>query len=209
MSLPELKITVFSDYICPFCYIGDARLNRLRELYTLRVNWCFLEIHPDTPAAGMSVSKLGYDDATWQRMMSTLSHMAEEDGLKFREHDFTTNSHASLLLAEAVKRNASEHFYALHDSLFRVLFIDGENIGDPEVLRHIAIDAGISPELVNQAWEDPVYETHLKHYLEAAQELNVRATPTFFIGDGKLRIDGAMPYEDMLKKIRTNESSTS
>lgn len=36
---PELRLTVFSDYICPFCYIGDARINRLREDFDLKVNW--------------------------------------------------------------------------------------------------------------------------------------------------------------------------
>ena len=43
---PVLLATVFTDYICPFCYVGDARLDRLREDYALKINWCFVEIHP-------------------------------------------------------------------------------------------------------------------------------------------------------------------
>ena len=62
---PELLATVFSDYICPFCYVGDVRLDRLREDYDLRINWCFHELHPDTPAAGMDTSCLGYPDPKW------------------------------------------------------------------------------------------------------------------------------------------------
>mgnify|MGYP001821638697 FL=1 len=44
--LPELKVTVYSDYICPFCYVGNHRLQRLRDSYELKINWCLLEIHP-------------------------------------------------------------------------------------------------------------------------------------------------------------------
>ena len=141
---PGLKITVFSDYICPFCYIGDARLNRLRHEYDLKVNWCFLEIHPETPAEGMHVSKLGYEDAIWKQMVTTLHAMAKEEGLLFKIHDFTTNSRSALLLAEAVKRERSELFYELHNRLFESLFVDGENIGDRDVLRKIAADTGLA-----------------------------------------------------------------
>ena len=49
---PELLVTVFTDYICPFCYVGDVRLERLRTDYDLKINWCFLEIHPETPSTG-------------------------------------------------------------------------------------------------------------------------------------------------------------
>jgi predicted DsbA family dithiol-disulfide isomerase len=197
----ELKITVFSDYICPFCYIGDARLNRLRETHDLKVNWCFLEIHPDTPPEGMHVNKLGYEDATWQQMMAALSEMAKEEGLPFREHDFTTNSRSALLLAEAAKRHDAAIFYKLHDQLFKSLFVEGENIGDRDVLRQIASQAGLPQDITEQAWQDPQYDNYLKQYLQAAQELKVRATPTFFIGEDSIRIDGAVPFEEMLRKI--------
>ena len=199
---PTLKITVFSDYICPFCYIGDARLNCLRDEYDLKVNWCFLEIHPETPTEGMHVSKLGYEDETWRKMMATLVAMAEEDDLPFRVHDFTTNSRSALLLAEAVKRANTELFYKLHNRLFESLFVEGENIGDRDVLRKIASDVGLAQEITEQAWEDPKYDNYLKQYHQAAQELKVSATPTFFIGESSLRIDGAVPYDEMLKIIQ-------
>ena len=41
----ELRVTVFSDYICPFCYVGNARLDRLREHFDLKVNWCFTRLY--------------------------------------------------------------------------------------------------------------------------------------------------------------------
>ena len=57
-NLPEIQITVFSDYICPFCYVGHHRLMRLKDSYDLKINWCFIEIHPETSALGEAVTEL-------------------------------------------------------------------------------------------------------------------------------------------------------
>ncbi len=71
-SKPTLLATVFTDYICPFCYVGDVRLDRLREHFDLKINWCFLEIHPETPAEGMDTSALGYSDPPYTCFSSLL-----------------------------------------------------------------------------------------------------------------------------------------
>lgn len=77
---PELKLSVLSDYICPFCYIGHLRLESLREHYNLKVNWCFIEIHPETPATGQSIKLLDYSQASWDQMMQNLLSLAAEEG---------------------------------------------------------------------------------------------------------------------------------
>ncbi len=189
---PELLATVFTDYICPFCYVGDVRLDRLREDYDLKINWCFIEIHPETPAQGMPTDRLGYDDGRWQLMMDNLSRLAAEEGITFQPHTFTTNSHKALLLAEAAKSAGPDVFYTLHRRLFEAFFTEGRNIGDEAVLEQLARSAGMSDEQIAAAWNDDSYEKRLALYLQAAQELNVRATPTIFFGE-KQRIDGALP----------------
>jgi predicted DsbA family dithiol-disulfide isomerase len=198
-SKPELLATVFTDYICPFCYVGDVRLDRLRDDYNLRINWCFLEIHPETPLTGMSTDELGYAGSRWQTMMDNLARLAAEEGITFQPHTFTTNSHKSLLLAEAAKSAGSDVFYALHRRLFEVFFSEGQNIADEALLRQLARTAGMSDDRVTAAWRDERYEERLKLYQGAAQELNVRATPTIFFGE-KQRIDGALPLT-VFKKL--------
>ena len=170
-SKPVLLATVFTDYICPFCYIGDVRLDRLREHFDLKINWCFLEIHPDTPAEGMPTSSLGYDDPRWQQMTDNLSTMAREEGIDFRPHDFTTNSHKSLLLAEATREAGVDIFYRLHRRLFEAFFTEGLNIGDEAVLRDIAHQVGVPDDVISSAWSDTRYEQRLKDYQAAAHEL--------------------------------------
>jgi predicted DsbA family dithiol-disulfide isomerase len=198
---PELLATVFTDYICPFCYVGDVRLDRLREDYTLRVNWCFLELHPETPVEGMDASCLGYPDSKWQQMMDNLSRLAREEGISFRPQTFTTNSHKSLLLAEAAREDGAEVFYALHRRLFEAFFTAGNNIGDETVLKELASEAGVSNEVLSRAWTDARYEERLGQYRAAAAELDVRATPTIFFGEQQ-RLDGALPLEVFKKLAR-------
>jgi predicted DsbA family dithiol-disulfide isomerase len=197
---PELKLTVFSDYICPFCYVGDARLKHLRESYQLRINWCFLEIHPETPPEGAPVTSLDYSAGTWGRMMAALDALAREEGLVIREHDFTTNSRAALQLAEVAKFTDRDTFYRLHSSLFEAFFCRGENIGDPGILQHLGREAGLSSDQVQQAWRDQSALRRLQQYRTAARELNVRATPTVFAGDR--RLDGVVPFDQMLEAAR-------
>lgn len=195
---PELLATVFSDYICPFCYIGDLRLERLREQYDLKINWCMIEIHPDTPVEGKPVSELGYSADRWQTMMLNLEHLAGEEGVKLREHDFTTSSHQALLLAEAAKEAGHDVFYAIHRRLFTAFFVDGLNIGDETVLAGLAAACGVPPDIVKRAWSGPQYEEKLKLNLAAAGNYAVRATPTVFFSESN-RLDGALPYDAFLK----------
>lgn len=189
---PRLLATVFSDYICPFCYVGNARLDRLRARYDLKVNWCFIEIHPETPPQGRPVSELGYAPERWRRMMEALEAMAREEGLSLAAHEFTANSRRALLLAEAAKEAGSEPFYALHRRLFEAFLAEGRNIGDEQVLRRLAAEVGLAEERVTAAWSDPCYAGRLRQNLASARELGVAATPTFFLGER--RLDGAVPF---------------
>ena len=190
---PELLATVFSDYICPFCYIGDLRLERLREHYDLKINWCLVEIHPETPVEGRPVTALGYSSENWRQMMDNLDRLAAEEGVSLREHDVTANSHQALLLAEAAKEAGHDIFYTLHRRLFTAFFEDGLNIGDTNVLTGLAADCGVPSDLVRKAWSEPHYEQKLQQYLAAAGKYDVRATPTVFFSE-QHRLDGALPY---------------
>ena len=183
--------------MCPFCYVGAARLERLREYYDLRVNWCFVEIHPDTSPAGEPVAVLDYGSDTWQRMMTGLRELAREEGLVYREHDFTTSSHAALQLAEVAKFIDRNVFYRLHASLFAALFQRGDNIGDRVVLQRLGGEAGMSEQQVEQAWTDEAAAARLRQYQMAATELGVRATPTFFVGEK--RLDGVVPVAQLIR----------
>ena len=193
---PELRISVFSDYICPFCYIGSRRVLRLREKFNLTVNWCGLEIHPQTPAQGMDIARLGYSPEQWLSMMDGLQRLAQEENIQFGEHRFTTNSRKALLLAEAAKQAGREPFYVLHESLFHAYFVEGKNIGDEAVLHSLADAAGIPDGVVQSAWRDDQFQQRLDMNMKFAHELGISGTPAYVID--KQVLTGALPYAALL-----------
>jgi predicted DsbA family dithiol-disulfide isomerase len=199
-SMSELKVTVFTDYICPFCYVAAARLKRLRTSYDLRVNCCFLEIHPEISSVGECVTSPHYSAQTWQRMMAMLHQLAGKEGIVFREHDFTTNSRSALQLAAVAKYADRDVFYRLHDSLFEAFFSHGENIADRAVLRRLGREAGMSEQQVGRARCDDAAAARLEQYKLAADELGVRPTPTCFLGDK--RLDGMVPLARLSDVVR-------
>ena len=193
MSKPELQITVFSDYICPFCYIGSVRLDRLRDEFDLKVDWASIEIHPDNPDEGRPVEELGYPPAQWRRMMTALQQMAEEEGVRIAERTFTTNSRKALLLAEAAKQEGAEVFYRLHNRLFEAYFAERQNIGQTEVLQQLARETGVPEASVKRAWTDPDITRRLQAYHVRAARLGINGTPAFVIGQRLLL--GAVPTQ--------------
>ena len=186
MNLPELKLSVFSDYICPFCYVGHHRLMRLRDSYHLKINWCFIEIHPETSSEGEPVASLEYPSEQWNQLMQNLEAVAREEGIAMAEHSFTTNSRDALLLSEAAKGQGREKFYALHEKLFTAFFVDSRNIGDRNILRELAADIDIDHEVVESAWQEKKYPQRIMSNYDAARHHEIQAVPSFIFGDRKL-----------------------
>ena len=180
--MAKVLVSVFADYICPFCYVGHARLKKLRQNFDLHVNWRYLEIHPDNPPEGRPLSELGYPKAQWKQMMANLSQMAESEGLALAKRKFTTNSHKALLLAEAAKDSEPSVFEHLHERLFETYFCEQQNIGDTDVLTEIAKESGVPHETVERAWTDPDYEKRLRAHLEDARQLGLPGVPVFIVG---------------------------
>ena len=173
---------------------GEVLL-RLDERYQLRINWRGLEIHPETPAAGMPVAQLGYEPERWDQMMSELAHLAQEEGIELDAPGFTTNSRRALLLAELAKRAGRERFYALHEGLFDAYFRQGRNIGDERELRRIASKAGLAQGLADQAWASDRLSERLAFNLRSARALGISGTPAYVFG--RQLLVGALPLAQL------------
>lgn len=201
-----LNVSVYSDYICPFCYIGHLRLEKLRSEYDLEVDWRFLEIHPDNPPEGMPLDELGYPPRHWEILMANLARMAQEEGVVLPERTFTTNSRLALKLAQAVREHGLEVFPSLNRALYEAYFLHRENIGDAGVLRTLASDVGVEAELVTFAWRDPHYDDVLEQNCRTAAIAGITGTPSYVFDDRVY--SGAIPV-DMLRQAAAQSISHS
>ena len=202
MAIP---VTVFSDYICPFCYVGSRRLLNLADEFDLDILWANIEIHPENPPEGMPVEDLGYPPEQWQRMMEALTRMAEDEGLPIVERTFTTNSRRALLLAEAAKDAGTEVFACVHERLFRAYFGERRNIGDTEVLWSIAAECGMDDRRVESAWLSREIADRLGQYHAAAARIGVSGTPTFVINNERALV-GAVETDDLRRALAEVET---
>jgi predicted DsbA family dithiol-disulfide isomerase len=183
MSGPQVAIPVsyFFDYICPFCYIGSVRLQRVGDRFPLHIRWRFLEIHPDNPAQGRPLSELGYPAEQWAQMEANIERMVREDAIPMSPRTFTTNSRRALLLGQAALDLRPERFPALHQAIFEAYFVDGRNIGDSGVLTALARAHGVE-DLLETAWNGLEYLSKLLKHVEDAQALQLSGVPALQVG---------------------------
>lgn len=178
-----LKIVMFSDYICPFCYIGFETVRRLKPEFDFELEWRGFQIHPDWPAEGLVADQArpaGDSDsrrALWER----ISAMAETVGFSMRPPAVLTNSRAALAATEFARESGRDE--ALEERIYRAYFSEGLNIGDPAVVVRLGSEAGLESGEVADAIKSPKYELRLKNNALAANQRGVNGVPTFFIGE--------------------------
>ncbi|MDZ7840597.1 MAG: DsbA family protein [Gammaproteobacteria bacterium] len=194
-NTPRVQVEVYSDYICPFCYIGYLRLEKLRGEFDVDAEWRFLEIHPDNPPEGKPVTELGYPPEHWEKLMANLARMAKAEGVTLPERTFTTNSRRALKLAQAVHEEQPGVFETLNREMYGAYFLRGENIGDPAVLESLAAVCGVDPVVVQRAWDDRHYDEVLDGNQRNALKLRITGTPTYVFGNQVY--SGAIPLEMM------------
>jgi predicted DsbA family dithiol-disulfide isomerase len=193
------EIEVFSDYVCPWCYLGSARVARLQKEHGVRVKFVHFPLHPETPPEGKSLEALfagrGYDIPKMQAQMR--ARMAAE-GLPYGDRKMTFNSRLAQELASwAVSQPGGE---AIHDALFRAYFVDGKNIGDPDVLVELAKSVGLSADEARKVIDTRSHKAAVDADWEKSRQYGVTGVPTYVVGDRG--VVGAQPYEALEELVK-------
>ena len=178
-----LKITMFSDFVCPFCYIGFEVMRKLKPEFNIELEWRGYQIHPEWPPEGISVdqvrtpSDMDARQAAWKRITA----MADAEGLEIKPPAVFTSSHSALAACELAREKGKSD--ELEGRIFRAYFVDGENIGDDNVVVRIGAECGLDKAEVAEVIRSPRYAMKLKNNALAAHQRGVSGVPTFFIGE--------------------------
>jgi len=198
MSAP-VKLRVWSDFVCPWCYVGLAEVEKLKQRYDVEVDWRPFFLRPETPPEGLLLP-----DAIRARMKdpnNPLKLRAAAAGLKMVEREripSTRRAHEAAEFARAQGRLAP-----LHAALLRRYWSEGQDLWAMETLRGAAVDAGLDPDALQSALESGAYRDQVQERVDEAQALGVHAVPTFLIED-QLVIQGAQEYpafEEALRRL--------
>ncbi|MDH5183101.1 MAG: DsbA family protein [Gammaproteobacteria bacterium] len=183
MPQAEIRLHVFSDYTCPFCYIGHARLIQLRQEFTLDINWCHVELHPRLPECAQGQDLCRCNTERWQSLSRHVQNLRREDGLEFTVPMNQAQSRRALLLSEQARTISPEIFEALQHGIFTAYFCDNVDIGDENLLRRLAREAGLEETHIEHAWTSQEYPDRLHQHLYLARQLGIKSAPTYVIGD--------------------------
>ena len=197
-----IKLDIFSDTICPWCYIGKKRLDRAIKKFNTEefmITWRPFQLNPNMQADGMDrteylVSKFGSEDAA-KTIYDNIFEKGEKEEIHFQFDDIkitpnSFNSHRLLVLAYQKKIQDR-----MIEDIFQSYFIRGEDIGDPTVLLDIAIKHNIDEDefknyLMNKENIEPLANEEIQ-----ARKMGINSVPTFIVNQ-QIVINGAQSVDN-------------
>jgi predicted DsbA family dithiol-disulfide isomerase len=189
-SKKPFRVVMFADFICPYCYIGQERMEQLARDYDVDPIWRPYWLHPETPPEGASFPQ----NADRERARATaewLKEMAPEKAARMR---FPDKLQCSFFAFEAVEF-ATEYGRALPftSAVYDALWVEGKDIARIATLQEAAETAGLDAEEMGQALRERRYMEQAFKAVAAAKDGGVTSTPTYILG--RTAIKGWHYYE--------------
>ena len=206
---PHVEVEIWSDVVCPWCYIGKRRFEtavaELAEEIDVHVVFKPFQLDPTAspgkagPVLDAYAKKFGGLERA-QQIIDHVTAVAADSGLQFR---MDRALRANTLLAHRVLwlAQATDNQVALKERLLQAYFIDGLDIGDPEVLADCAGEVGIDHDRVLAFLDRDEGVVEVRDELRSAAEIEITAVPTF-VFDGKWMVPGAQEPETFAQVLR-------
>lgn len=189
-----MEAIVWSDYVCPWAYLGQDRTAILRDM-GVGVTQLPYELHPETPLSGTALSA---------RIRTRFAHIhaaMDEATMPFSPPARSPNSRLALEVSEVVRVCAPTSFPALSAALFAAHFVTGDDIGDPEVIYRLVAATGAAASEIATAVDRGEGAAGVDAARAAALEAGVTGTPAWLVG-GRLLIPGLQPRETFIRLVR-------
>ena len=200
------QITVFSDYVCPFCYLGRHSLDQYQETREepLEIDWHPFDLRSQKRNPDGSIDHSvddGKDEEYFEQAKENVRRLQEEYDV---EMDLELSRDVDSLPAQmAAVRVHDEYDYetwlTFDWGIFEALWTEGRDIGDTDVLADVAEEAGVDPDLVREAVDDDDLRERVRGMFEEASQQGVTGVPTFAYDGYGAR--GAVPPEQLERLV--------
>lgn len=206
-----MKIQYWSDYACPYCYIGETNLRHALDEMGVKYEFEMkaFELNPyakksaggDVVAMFAAKYQLSLEDA--KKRVDSINEMARDAGLEFDYskvfHTNTFDAHRLTKLAMA--KGGSALADKMAERLYKAYFADALDLGDPEVLVKLGTEAGLDASDIKAMLEGKEYSEQVSLDERQAQMNRITSVPCFIIED-TVAIPGAMPKEQFIEVIK-------
>ncbi len=203
-----MKVEIWSDVVCPWCYIGKRRFESALAQFAHRdqveVIWRSYQLDPHAPRRSeqktieMLAQKYGVSVEQAAKMQERVSAIAAQEGLEYHldqtRHENTFDAHRLLHLAaeRGLQAEAEER-------LFRAHFTEGAALGDAETLARLAAEVGIAEDDARAVLDSDAYADAVRADIKRARMFGIQGVP-FFAVDEQYGVSGAQPSE-LLREV--------
>jgi predicted DsbA family dithiol-disulfide isomerase len=207
---PSITIDVVSDVVCPWCYLGQKRLDRAIAAtpgVDVAVNWRPYQLDPTIPAGGVDrqkymLAKFG-DPSRIEQAHQRLVSLGAAEGIDFAFEAIkvapnTLDAHRVIRWAGAAGNGAQDRVVR---RLFKLNFEDGANIGDASVLADAAAEAGMDAAVVTTLLPSGADVDAVKAEIATASRMGITGVPCFLL-EGRYAVMGAQDAEVLADAIR-------
>lgn len=205
-----MKIEIYSDIVCPFCYIGKTKLEKALAQFEHRdaveIIWRAYQLNPDTET-DTSITSLehfcktkGITPIEGRNMYDNATRIAKDNGLVFNLYDAVPANtfRAHQFSAFAASKGIQNQVEA---DLFAAYFTEGKNIDSLSTFIEIGQKYNLSATEIEAVFENNTFADKVQNDIEKAHEFGITAVP-FFIFDNKYAIKGAQPTEHFLEVLK-------
>ncbi|GGC35579.1 DSBA oxidoreductase [Parapedobacter defluvii] len=206
-----MKIEVWSDIVCPFCYIGkhnfETALQQFEEAQSIELEWKSFQLDPELPKGTTYTNtyqylaeRKGMSIAQAKEMTSGVAMTGKNAGvtLNFEKAVVANTWDAHRLVHLAQSKEAGSR---VKEALFKAHFTDGKDISDPDTLVAIGMEAGLDETAVTTMLGSDEYGYEVTQDILEARNIGVRGVP-FFVFNRKYAVSGAQPAEVFLQTLK-------
>ena len=210
----NIKIDIFSDVVCPWCYVGKKRLERAlaqRPGDAVEILWHPFQLNPAAPAAGLPrqeyLSRKFGGPERLRMLDARMKEVGAAEGIDFRQEKIarTPNTLEAHRLMWWAAQDGRQN--ALADALFRAYFTEGRDIGDRAVLAGVAGAAGLDPARAAAFLTSAEGREEVLGEERMAKDAGLNAVP-FFIINNQTVVQGAEAPEIFLQAIEKSAPGT-
>jgi len=201
-----MKVEIWSDIMCPFCYIGkrhfENALKQFPDKDNIEVVWKSFQLNPAMKTEpGKNINEYLADTKGWtidyaKQMNAHVTNMANEVGLHYDfDKAVVANSFDAHRLIQLAKYNGKGD--AMEERLFKAYFTEGKNTADHAILIQLGTEIGLDPAAIKKVLESNEYADNVEQDIYEAQQIGVRGVPYFVLND-RYAVSGAQASETFL-----------
>ena len=204
-----MNVEIWSDVMCPFCYIGKRKFERALEQFPHKKNiniiWKSFQLDPDSVTEpnlntiDHLAKRKGWSKQQAQETTAHVTDIAKQVGLEFNfDKAIVANSFDAHRLSHLAKKYNKQN--DLEEQLFKAYFTDGKNTADHKILTKIGMASGIDEQEIVNVLKSDQYAVEVHDDIEQAQKIGVQGVP-FFVLDRKYAVSGAQEPEAFLEAL--------